>query len=116
MEEIIVYEKPTCATCRTAMTLLNEHGVEYRKVRYYDERLSEEKLAELIAKMGITPKELVRKGDAAKAGVNIDAMSDEELVAAMVENPDLMQRPILERGERAILGRPPEKFLEFLRT
>jgi arsenate reductase len=116
MEEIVIYEKTTCSTCRAAISLLNEQGVEFRKVRYYDEPLTKEKLAELIRKMGISARELVRKGDAVKAGVEVEAMSEEELIEAMIENPDLMQRPILERGDRAILGRPPERILEFLHT
>ena len=117
MEETVIYEKPACSACRAAVHMLNEHGVPYRKVRYYDAPLTKRKLSELIRKIGIAPKELLRAKEPAyrELGVRADTLSDAEIVELMVANPDLMQRPILERGERAIVGRPPERILEFLK-
>lgn len=90
--------------------LLRESGVPFDKVNYYIEPLSKKKLTELVRKLGIKPRELLRKGESAykELGLAEDKFSDSELIALMVEHPDLMQRPIVERGDRAVLGRPTE--------
>ena len=90
--------------------LLRESGVPFDKVNYYVEPLSKKKLTELVRKLGLKPRELLRKGEAAykELGLAEDKFSDSELVALMVEHPDLLQRPIVERGDRAVLGRPTE--------
>ena len=90
--------------------LLRESGIDYEKVNYYLEPLSEKKLRELIKKMGIGPRELLRTGESIYRELEIGkkALGDDELIALMVEHPDLIQRPIIERGERAVLGRPTE--------
>jgi arsenate reductase (glutaredoxin) len=116
MEEIIIYEKPTCSKCRIALRMLDEHGVPYRDVRYHDAPITKKKLAELVKKIGITPAELLRKEDPVykKLHVKPETLKDAEIIELMITHPDLMQRPILERGDRAILGRPSERVLEFL--
>ena len=117
MEEIVIYEKHACSTCRSALHMLDERGVPYRAVRYHDAPLTKEKLSELIKKIGIAPIELLRtKGPAYKSLAADPAnLSDDEVIELMIEHPDLMQRPILERGPRAIVARPPERILEFLK-
>ena len=117
MEEIVIYEKQACSTCRAALHMLDERGVPYRAIRYHDAPLTKEKLSELIGKIGIAPIELLRtKGPAYKAlAADPAKLSDSEVIGLMIERPDLMQRPILERGPRAIIGRPPERILEFLK-
>jgi arsenate reductase len=117
MEEIIIYEKPTCSTCRVAVNMVGESGAPFSRVRYYDEPLTEKKLAELIRKMGITARELLRTSEPLyrELGLAKADLSDTELIALMVKHPDLMQRPILERGDTAILGRPTERITEFLK-
>lgn len=117
MEEIIIYEKPTCSTCRVAVNMLDESGAAFSRVRYYDEPLTEDKLAELIRKMDIPARELLRTSEPLykELGLAKADLSDQELVALMVKYPDLMQRPILERGDTAILGRPVERITEFLK-
>lgn len=72
--------------------------------------LSEKKLRELVKKMGIKPRELLRKNEAIyrELGLAKKEVSDYEIISLMVTHPDLMQRPIVERGDRAVLGRPPE--------
>ena len=90
--------------------LLRESGVDFEKVNYYLEPLSEQKLRELIRKMDIEPRALLRKGEAVyrELGLGAKEISDDELISLMVEHPDLLQRPIIERGDRAVLGRPVE--------
>ncbi len=116
VDEIVIYEKSTCTKCRVAHELLDQNGVPYRAVRYHDTPLSKEKLEELIRKIGITPKELVRTKDPLFRSLEVDlaVISDAEAIDLMLQHPDLIQRPILERGERAIIGRPSERITAFL--
>ena len=115
-DKITVYEKPTCTKCREADRLLRESGVDFDKINYYIEPIGEKKLRELIAKMGIKPRELLRTGERVYKDLNLGKreLSDDEIIRLMVKHPDLIQRPIVERGERAVLGRPTEKIKELL--
>jgi len=90
--------------------LLRASGVAFEKVNYYTAPLSKKKLTELIRKMKIKPRDLLRTSEAIykQLGLGKGEFSDDQLIALMVENPDLIQRPIVERGDRAVLGRPTE--------
>src|SRR5678815_3634732 len=96
--------------------LLRASGITYDKVNYYTEPLSKKKLAELLRKMNMKPRDLLRKSEAAykELGLAEDKFSDSELIGLMIEHPDLIQRPIVERGDRAVLGRPTENVKELL--
>ena len=109
-DRITVYEKPTCTKCREMDRFLRESGVDFNKVNYYLEPLSEKKLRDLIKKMGINPRELLRTSESAYRELEIGKkdFSDDQIISLMVEHPDLIQRPIVERGARAVLGRPVE--------
>jgi arsenate reductase (glutaredoxin) len=109
-DPITVYEKPTCTKCREMDRFLRESSVDFSKVNYYLEPLGEQKLRQLIKKMGITPRELLRTSEPIyrELGLGKKAFSDDEIIALMVKHPDLIQRPIVERGDRAVLGRPTE--------
>src|ERR1041385_3503134 len=109
-DEITVYEKPTCTKCREMDRFLRESGVDFSKVNYYLEPLSEKQLRKLIKKMEIGPRELLRTSEAIYRELELGKkdVSDDELISLMVKHPDLMQRPIVERGNRAVLGRPTE--------
>jgi|SRR5215212_10637288 len=96
--------------------LLRESGIPYDKVNYYVEPLNRKKFTELLRKMNMKPRDLLRKGEAVykELGLAEDKFSDSELIALMIEHPDLIQRPIVERGDRAVLGRPTENVKELL--
>ncbi len=96
--------------------LLRESGIAYDKVNYYVAPLSRKKLTELIRKMNLKPRDLLRKSEPVykELGLSEDKFSDTELLDAMIEHPDLLQRPIVERGDRAVLGRPAENVKELL--
>ena len=115
-DKITVYEKPTCTKCREADRLLRESGVDFEKVNYYLEPIGETKLRELIAKMGIAPRELLRTKETVYRELELGKreLSDDELILLMAEHPDLLQRPIVERGDRAVLGRPTERIKDLL--
>lgn len=115
-DKITIYEKPTCSKCREADKLLRESGVAYEKINYILAPVGEAKLRELIAKMKIAPRQLLRTKEAAyrELGLGERELSDDEIIAALVAHPELLQRPIVERGERAVLGRPVENIRALL--
>ena len=114
--KIIIYQKPTCSTCRQVYTALKESGVEMDSVDYYIEPLSKAKLTELVRKMGIKATGLFRSKEEIykKLKLGEKEVSDAEAIELMVKHPDLMQRPIVEKGARAILARPAERLKEIL--
>ena len=115
-DNITVYEKPTCTKCREMNRFLTDNGVDFSKVNYYIEPLTKKKLTELVRKMNLSPRELLRKSEPVykELGLAKGSFNDAELISLMVEHPDLMQRPIIERGDRAVLGRPTENVEELL--
>jgi arsenate reductase (glutaredoxin) len=114
---ITVYEKPTCTTCRNLAVMLKENGIDYDKVNYFIEPLTEEKLCELLKKAGLMPFDVLRKAEPAakELGLTADTPPD-EIIRHIIENPNLLQRPIVEVGDRAVLARPVEKALELIRS
>jgi len=90
--------------------LLRESGVDFEKVNYYNQPLTKKKLAELIKKMKIKPRQLLRTSESVyrELGLSKDEFTEDEIISLMVKHPDLIQRPIVERGNRAVLGRPIE--------
>src|SRR5262245_13935793 len=108
-ERITVYQKPTCSKCRETLRVLNEKGVPIEVINYYETPMTDKRLRDLLKKLGISPSELLRKDEpiARRLGISKRQFSGEELIKLMVENPDLIQRPIVVRGTKAVLGRPP---------
>ena len=90
--------------------LLRESGIAFEKVNYYLAPLGQKKLRELIKKLGIKPRELLRTSETIyrELGLGKKDLSDDQIISLMVKHPDLIQRPIVERGTRAVLGRPTE--------
>ncbi|MBI2167077.1 MAG: arsenate reductase [Candidatus Omnitrophica bacterium] len=116
MSEITVYQKPTCTTCRQVTQALKEKGIDFEAVNYYLEPIPKKKLKELLAKMGLGAAGLLRKKEPIYKELKLDEkkLSEEELIDLMVKHPDLIQRPIVEKGAKAILARPAERLKEIL--
>ncbi len=114
--KITVYQKPTCTKCRSTLKLLRERGAEFDTVNYFEAPLTAAQLEGLIRKLGVSPRDVVRWDEpvARRLGLKKKPLSDKELIRIMSENPDLIQRPIVVRGSRAVLGRPPENVEELL--
>jgi arsenate reductase (glutaredoxin) len=111
---ITVYEKTTCSNCQRLARILTERGIDFDRVDYHIDPLPAERIAALLAKAGIGPRAALRmKEPGAKALIDRDA-SDAEILTAMEADPVLLQRPIVERGDRAVLARPAERVLELL--
>jgi arsenate reductase len=115
-KKMTVYQKPTCTKCRTTLRLLKERGVEFEAINYYETRLTERDLRGLLKKLGLTARDILRKEEpvARRLGIGKTDFSDEELIALMAKHPDLIQRPIVVSGGRAVLGRPPENVEKLL--
>ncbi len=116
MEKIIVYQKPTCTTSRKALKYLTEKGIEFEKVNYYEKKFSKNKLKTLLKKMGLKAEDILRKREKAykKLDLKNNKYTQAQLIEFMVNNPDLIERPIVEKGDKAVLARPIEKIDELL--
>lgn len=111
-DKIVIYQKPTCSKCKAALSLLNDSGEEFESINYYETPLTANKLRELIQKLDMPVRDILRKDEPAASSLN--SASDDEIIKAMAENPDLIQRPIVVRGNKAKLCRPPENVLKLL--
>lgn len=115
VSELIVYEKPTCTTCKKLAALLDERGIDWESVNYHVTGLTEPQLRDLLAKAGAGPRDVLRTREALAKELDLPGeRSDDELIALMVEHPNLVERPIVVRGDRAVLARPIERSLELL--
>ena len=111
---ITVYEKTSCSNCQRLARILSERGIDFDRVDYHIDPLPRARIAELLGKAGIGPRDALRmKEPGAQALIDRDA-SDDEILAAMEAEPVLLQRPIVERGDRAVLARPAERVLDLL--
>lgn len=110
--QLTVYEKPTCTTCRNLFTLLDERGIDFERINYIVDPLSASQIRELLGKAGLRPRDVVRMKEPGARELPLE--DDDAVLAALEERPELLQRPIVVRGDRAVLARPPEKVLELL--
>jgi arsenate reductase (glutaredoxin) len=114
--ELMVYEKGTCTTCRNLAALLEERGIDFDRVDFHVEPLAEDEIRELVAKTGRPARELFRAREPvyAELGLGEREVGDDEAIALMAEHTELMQRPVVVRGDRAVLARPVERVNELL--
>lgn len=116
-EKITVYEKPTWTTCRNLAEAFRENGIEYERVNYYIDELTEEKLGGLLNKANLSPYEVLRRKEPIFKELNItEATAPEKIIKLIVENPNLLQRPIVEVGNHAVLARPIERALDLIKN
>ncbi|MEY3017046.1 MAG: hypothetical protein RL336_181 [Pseudomonadota bacterium] len=116
MSEFTIYHNPRCSKSRQTLQLLQDNGIEPEIVLYLDNTPNAAQLDALLGKLGITARELLRKGEDDYKLLNLGdtSHSDADIVAAMVSHPKLIERPIVVSGDRAVLGRPPENVLGLL--
>lgn len=116
-EKITVYEKPACTTCRNLAELLRANGIEYDRVNYFIDALTEKDLRALLQKANLEPFDVLRAKEPLAKELNLTAeTAPNEIIKAIVENPNLLQRPIVEVGGRAVLARPVERALDLLKA
>ncbi|MBK8018652.1 MAG: arsenate reductase (glutaredoxin) [Betaproteobacteria bacterium] len=116
-EAITLYHNPRCSKSRSALALLEERGLSPRIVEYLRTPPDRSEIAALVRKLGIPAEQLVRTGEAVfKESYAGRTLTDAQWIDAMAEHPILIERPIAVAGERAVVGRPPERVLELLGT
>lgn len=112
---ITIYHNPRCGKSRMALALLEERGIAPRVVEYLKTPLDAQALTTLVKQLGIPAEQLIRKGeDVFKEHYAGKSLSEKQWIQALVDHPILMERPVVVRGARAVIGRPPEKALELL--
>jgi arsenate reductase (glutaredoxin) len=116
MAELMVYEKRTCTTCKNLAVLLEERGIHFDRVDFHVEPLTAEEIRELVRKTGRPARELFRAREPVYDELELGGreVDDEEAIALMAEHTELMQRPVVVRGDRAVLARPVERVAELL--
>lgn len=117
MQDIVIYHNPRCSKSRQTLALLQERGIEPRVVLYLQTPPSKAELKALIGMLGVKPAQLIRFGEtvAKEKGLSArDERSDEAWLDLMIDNPVLIERPIVTDGSKAVLGRPPENVLAML--
>lgn len=116
MADFTIYHNPRCSKSRQTLALLEENGETPEIVLYLQSPPAEADLRALLEKLGLEPRELMRKGEAIykDKGLADANLSDGQLIAAMVAHPVLIERPVVVKGDRAVLGRPPENVLDLL--
>jgi arsenate reductase len=115
MEDVTVWFNPRCSKCRTTQGILAEHGVDASYVEYLETTPTKDELRRVIGLLGVDgPKAIARTGEAEWKELGLADKSDDEILDAMVAHPILIERPIVIRGDRAVIGRPPENVLALL--
>ncbi len=111
-----LFHNPRCSKSRATLELLQSKGIELMIIEYLKTPPDAETLKNILKLLGITPRELMRKNEAVYKEANLDDtnLSDDELIAAMIEHPILIERPILLANDKAAIGRPPENVLSIL--
>jgi arsenate reductase len=110
-----IYHNTRCSKSREALALLQNTGQEVEVVEYLKTPPTAQELKALLQKLNMKPEQLIRKGEKLfKENYAARQLSDEEWIQAMVENPALIERPIVIKGDKAVVGRPPEKVMEVL--
>ena len=116
MSKIVVYQKTTCTTCREVYSILKEAHVDFDAVDYYIDPIPKRKLKDLLKKMGMQAHELLRRNEPLFKELHLidSSHTEEELIDLMIKHPDLIQRPIVEKGSKAIVARPAARIKEIL--
>lgn len=117
MSDFTIYHNPRCSKSRQTLAILEEHNIATEVILYLEDTPNKQKLQELLQLLGKTPRDLLRKSEAAykDKGLSDDTLSDDFLLNAMLSEPKLIERPIVVSGNKAVLGRPPENVLELIK-
>ena len=115
MKNIKIWHNPRCSKSRASFALIDEKGIDAEVVKYLDNPPTEDELKALLVMLGMQPRELMRTKEDIYRELNLkDEDDNDRLIQAMVENPKLIERPIVIRGDKAVIGRPIENVVELL--
>ena len=111
---VTIYHNPRCSKSRQTLALLEKKGVKPTVIEYLETPPSAAELKRILQMLGMTPRQLLRKKEAQEAGLDDPELTGEALIGKMVANPAVIERPIVIKGSKAALGRPPENALKIL--
>ena len=116
MTKVTIYQKPTCSTCRQAVQFLKDSGTPFTAINYYEERFTATRLKALLKKAGLSPREILRTKEDLYRQMNLakTTLPDDALIDVLVAHPDLIQRPIVVKGDKVLVARPAERVKELL--
>ncbi len=115
MADITIWHNPRCSKSRQTLALIEENGREAAILKYLETTPDADEIRTVLKKLGISARELMRTKEAIYKELDLKNIEDEEkLIQAMAENPKLIERPVVIMGDKAVLGRPPEKVIDFL--
>lgn len=114
MTQVTIYHNPRCSKSRETLKLIEDKGIAPLIIDYLKTPPTAAELTRILALLGKGPRDILRKKEAMEAGIDPTALSDSQLIAAMIANPAAIERPIVIAGDKAALGRPPESVLEIL--
>ena len=115
-DELVIYINPKCSKCRLSLELLEENKVDAKVIEYLDTPPNSAELENILNLLKMEPRDLMRKAEEPYKALNLDevSLSREALIDAMIANPILIERPIVINGNKATIGRPPQKILDIL--
>lgn len=116
MADLTIYQKPTCSTCRETVRIVKDSGTAFTAINYYEQPFTKAQLKGVLKKAGLSARDVLRTKEDIykKLGLAKKALSDEALIELMVQHPDLIQRPLVVKGDKAILARPAETVKKLL--
>ena len=116
MSDFIIYHNPRCSKSRQTLEILNKQNVDTEIVLYLETPPSAEEVTSILQKLGLRSRDIIRKGEKEYKLLNIkdQSLTENELITFMSENPKLIERPIVVKDDKAIIGRPPENVLSLL--
>jgi len=107
-----IYHNPRCSKSREALSLIRDHGIEPQVVEYLKTPLTAQELKELLQLLQMRPRDIIRSKEDSFAALNLNLDDDAAVIACLLQQPELLERPIVVQGSRAVVGRPPEKVRE----
>jgi len=114
--DVIIWHNPRCSKSREALKLLQEEGIEPKIYKYLDEHPTKEQIKEVLKRLGVRPRDIMRTKEKIYKELGLKEVEDDEkLIEAMVEHPKLIERPIVIKEGKAVLGRPPQKVIELVK-
>jgi arsenate reductase len=117
MTKAIIYHNPVCSKSRCSLSILQDQNLEIEEIRYLEQTPSKETLKKLCHLMSVKPLEIIRTGETLFKELGLsssDSKTDDEWLDILIQNPKLIERPIIQIGDKVVIGRPPENILKIL--
>ena len=117
-KSVQIYHNPRCSKSRQTLAILEENGIEPEIILYLEHTPDAKTIQGILEKLGIRARDLLRKGEDAykEFGLSDPSLSNDFLIEKMIENPKLIERPIVIKGSKAVLGRPPENVIDLIKA